>query len=275
MWTYIGPFGNLLQIKCPTPGMSAPIERAGSEQFTLDGYRFIQRPTVAVRRWEMQIELATPDDVRHLYALELGVYGPPPWQWYNPAAAHINMLTPWLSAPGVPGPRKWVSGSATALIYSAPNVMEVPSAALQALSPAVPVFPGRDYVASADILDRPGGTSTGVLSMRWVDAAGATISTVTSAAETSPNRLVVTGEAPVNAAGVVLILDPNVSTTGRFGSIQLREGTTDDVEWHVGMGVEGVSIATGLQQIYQEVYDDVRDGVVRSVSATLLEVQSA
>ena len=275
MWTYIGPFGNLLQIKCPIVGVAAPITRIGSEQFTLDGYRFVQRATVALRSWNITIDLATPDDIKELMSLEYGVYGPPPWKWYNPEAAYINILTPWLSAPGIPGPKKWITGSMpNPLVYPGPNILEVPAAALQATSPSIPVLPGHSYVASVNLLDRPGGTTEAILRLRWVDAAGVQISQINGSTTTSPNRAVVTGTAPVNAAGAVLILDPTTATTGRFGSVQLREGTAD-ANWNVGMGVESISIATGLQQTLQEVYDEVRAGVIRQITTTLLEVQSA
>lgn len=273
MWTYLGPFGNLLQIKCPIDPVEAPIERSGTEQFTLEGYRYVTRPSAAPRSWNITVDLANPDEVGPLIALEQGVYGPPPYRWYDPAAALVNMLTPGGAAPGIPGVQPWESAvPATPLVIVGPNSLDVPSAATEAQLPAVPVLPGRAYVASALFLDRPGGTAAN-LRMRWVDAAGATISTL-STAGVSPNRVVVTGTAPVNAAGAVLIFDPNTSTSGRFGSVQLREGTTD-AAWHAGLGVGVVSLLSGLSRQYQQVYDDSRSGVLVQVQARLVEVGRA
>lgn len=274
MWTYIGPFGNLLQIKCPVDPVPANIVRSGTEQFTLDGYRFVQRPPVALRSWELSFEFATPDDIAPLIALDYGVYGPPPWHWYNPAAAKVNMLTPWQSSPGIPGPEVWSPG-ATDLEYIGPNILQITATAVSAETTSpVPVLPGRTYMASAQMLDRPGGTTTAVLSLRWVDAAGALVSSVSSAATVSPNRAVVSGVAPPTAAGAVLRVTPTAATTGRFGSALLVEGAAD-VPWHIGMGAESVTVMQGLGHIYREVYDDLREGVVSQVAATLLEVQSA
>jgi hypothetical protein len=272
MWTYIGPFGNLLQIKCPMDPVEAPIERGGTEQVTLAGIRYVQRPSNALRSWNLTIDLAQPDEIGSLIALEQGVYGPPPYHWYNPVAARLNMLTPGAAAPGIPGAMPWVSAvPANALAVVGVNQLEVPSAATQAESPVIPVLADEEYTASADFLDRPGGTTEGVISMRWVDAAGATISTSSSGTVTSPNRAVVTATAPSTAAGVVIVLNPTTATTGRFGSIMLRQASSDRT-WHPGMGATAVSIPAGLGQQFQQAYDDNADGIRRQLIVRLVEV---
>lgn len=270
MWTYLGPFGNLLQIKCPVDPVEAPIERNGTEQVTLAGIRYVQRPLNALRSWNLTIDIASPDDVGPLIALEQGVYGPPPYLWYNPVAARVNLLTPGLAAPGIPGTMPWTTLIGSPVVPGV-NQIEVPAASLQAESPVIPILPNEPYTVSAQMLVRPGGSTSGTVGIRWVTATGSTIIEVRSSVTVSPNRAVRTHTAPANAAGAVVLLDPDTGTTGRFGSIMLRQASSDRT-WHAGMGNSAVSIPAGLGQQFQQAYDDSADGIRSQIQVRLVEV---
>lgn len=259
--TWIGRFGALRELRCPAP-VEAPVERPFSERLNLAGMRSVQRAPRSARRWTLSMTWATPWEVAALVELESGSLANPsaPVYWYDPFAAATNMLRPSVAAPGLWGddPYRAVGGATLAYSVLGGALPLIDVSLGEAEAPVVPVLAGRTYAASAY------ASASSHVGLRWVDAAGVTLSTTTGS--TGTGRLSVTGAAPVGAAGVRVVLHPDAA--GNFNRVQLTESVTV-TDWLAGEGIPRVSVS-GLQRTHQAVWED---GTVRSdYTADLLEV---
>jgi hypothetical protein len=157
---------------------------------------------------------ATDDEIDNLVALEQGAYGPGPFRFYDPFAAQTNMLPDVLAAAGTgPAPWRWVGYDKATALAGGPIELADGRTLAQSLIPQqtltfpvrnnnadpIPVFPGRAYTASAHLA---GGLGT--ISLVWTDAAGDIITSGAVMSDFTTGRISATGEAPVNAAGVLI-----------------------------------------------------------------------
>lgn len=246
--TLIGPFGQLLEVDAPTPGLVSLQERASRELQLISGAVRRQRAPRTARRWTWEIRVATGDEVSSLLALEQGVFGPPPWYWYDPVAAKLNMLSDRAASPGVGGAAWWVAftddpadvdldgpvaldGGRTAPVGVVSNAtLTVPA------DVRIPVVTGRTYTGSMFV---SGGDGT--IALSWIDADGDPVGSPSSSGSGSGRR-VASGQAPGGAAGIELTVDlaSNVAAAG----LQLTE-TTGAVPWHPGVGIPQVEVVGG------------------------------
>lgn len=264
--TLIGPFGALLEVHA---GGRVPVQlvRPSSEVTTTSGTVRVQRAARSSRRWRWVIPYGTDQELSSLLALEQGVFGSPPWRWYDQMAAFGNMLPAETASPGLPGIVEWWRwlGPEAALALAGPltladgrTVAQSATTAEQLSLPArasepdpVPVIPGRIYAGSVQVAD---DTST-MLTLAWVDAAGAPTGTPAGGATAVGGRWSVTGVAPALAAGALVEL----TTDGRFAAGQLTEHV-GPVFWQPGMGIPRVVISGGdLVDQIAEATDTRRD----------------
>lgn len=261
MTTRIGPFGHLVEVRSPGRPLPADIVRPSSTTTLLSGAVRSQRAPASSRRWTWNLPWGDSTDLSGLVALEQGVLGPPPWRWYDPMAAHTNMLPPAAAVPGLGGDLTYLDGTVenagamtvdgVRLAWSVSGDFTVP--ALDSDPDPVPVIEGRSYTASA-YLD-----GAGTVTLKWVDDSGSEVSTVDASGS---DRVSVTEEAPSGAAGALVTVADATRTSG----LQLTEGPL--VGWFPGQGIPRVTIA-GLGQIYRLVTGDSQR---RDVTVDLVEV---
>jgi|GEM_PF-6504565 len=268
--THIGPYGGLIEIRSPKAPLPVNHHRPESSAVLLGGGMVAQRAPRASREWRWQFGPRDVPALQTLFALEDGVYGPPPWRWYDTVASRLNLLPSTVAACGMgPAPWRWLAPNAAALTAGGPVALPdgqrlayriTPTTALtvpyrQGVADPVPVLPGRVYTASGH------PTATGTVGLAWCDASGAVIAT--DAGEPATGRAWATATAPVDAAGVLVTL----STGTAWAGLQLTE-TPGPVAWQRGMGVPRVTM-TGLSEQYRLVTSDV---ILRDASVTLVEV---
>ncbi|HEX6684034.1 MAG TPA: hypothetical protein VF062_14620 [Candidatus Limnocylindrales bacterium] len=262
MTTWLGPFGNLREFKCPPPHPVA-MNRGSAVLVTLGGMAKIQRAPRGSRSLTWTFEADVPADLRELIALELGVHGAGPFWWYDPLSAGLQMLPVAVASPGLGGDELFGTSGTATLDYAtvAPFSLGVTGSG-EAESPVVPVFVGRAYVAAAQV------SADARLRLRWVDSAGATLSTTDGA--TGTTRRTVTGTAPASSAGVKVVLDPTSSVAEvEFSQLQLTEGSSA-ITWEPGPGMARWSIVGGLEQVYQ-LADSAAADYRRDLAVSLIE----
>lgn len=263
MTTWLGPLGNLREFKCPPPHPVAA-SRASATLVTLGGVAKVQRAPRRVRTLTWSFAEESPDDIRELLALELGVYGIGPYWWYDPVAAGLQMLPVGVASPGLGGDELFGTSGTAALDYAtvAPYALGVTGSG-EAEAPVVPVFVGRTYIAAAEV------SADARLRLRWVNSAGATISNTDGS--TGTTRRTVSGTAPANSVGVKVVLDPTSSVAEvNFSQLQLTEGSSA-LTWEPGPGMPQLSIVGGLEQVYQ-LADSANSDFRRDLTVQLVEV---
>lgn len=297
--SYLGPFGCLRPIPCLPRSIAAPSPRPSSRGVTIWGVSFTQQAPRRASTWTLDIGPATPALIRDLEALELGSYGPPPWRWYNPFAAPLNMLPQGVAVPGslyelenlggifdndTPPDTLYdpdlclafsvrVSGNA---VTGLPVTGGMFAPAREGLPDPVPVIPTRTYTFTAN-----GQAVTGsgwFLRLHWVDRNGDTVSaddgTVVPFDAVNATRAEVSAAAPTGAAGVLVEVhnvDPNDSVSS-ITALQLTE-TDAPVTWYPGMGMPRVSIPGGFDRVLvalRQLCDEGDD--IHTVSVALVEV---
>lgn len=296
--SYIGPFGCLRPIACLPPQIEAPSPRPSSRGVTIWGVPFTQQAPRRASTYTLELGPATPELIRELVALEHGSYGPPPWRWYNPYAATLNMLPQGAAVPGSLYELENLGGS---VINDSPPTMFDPDLCLAysvqvagnavtgiavtggAFAPAreglpdpVPVIPGRTYTFTAN-----GQAVTGsgwFTRLSWVNAAGEVISdsdgSVIPASALVATRGEVSAAAPTGAAGVLVGVH-SVDDDGLVDSVtalQLTE-TAEPVTWYSGVGMPRISIPGGLEGALVALRQlcDIGDDM-HTVSIVLVEV---
>lgn len=246
MTTYIGPFGRLLAIDAPTPGMDGTVTRASREIQLITGTTRRQRAPKVARRWTWEIPLAKADELSSVVGLERGMFGPPPFYWYDPVSAFLNMLSDQASSPGLGGPDWWRPFTTDPADVQLAGPVDIDGGRTLASSieplatltiPAdreLPVLEGRTYTASMFT-----GVADATVELGWIDAAGAPVGTPQSSGAGSGRR-VATGTAPSGAAGATLTV--TAATGGIVSGLQLTE-TPAAVPWHPGLGIPQIDFA--------------------------------
>ncbi|CAM3460505.1 hypothetical protein [Stackebrandtia soli] len=266
MSTLIGPLGAMVEVRSPRGPLPVTHTRPTSTVTLLSGLTVAQRAPEAGRSWEWRITAGSPADVAGLIALEQGVYGPPPWRWYDKMAAALNMLPPMVAAAGL-GPEPWrhLADDASALAVTGPLVADGARFAAS-IGPAriltvpvrdgapdpVPVIEGRPYTAAYWLAD-----ASGRIALVWVDADGIEVGRDMSPFGTG--RRTVTGTAPAGAAGVLV----EIAVGDLTHAAQMRGGhamtphdaaltVTGDIDLRVRAGLD--RWVTGIQQVVMAKY---------------------
>jgi hypothetical protein len=216
--TWIGPFGALVEVRSPQRPLQMKTVRPTSELTLLSGRTVVQRAPGTSRRWTWDFPSGWQEELAALVALEQGVFGPPPWWWYDPMVAYTNMLPPQVASPGLGGDVP--DGAVPAGPVEVDGVRHVAAVEGAWVTPTVPVLPGRTYTGSR--------YGTGTLALRWVDADGVQVDR--DQAVTVDGRLVAAGTAP---AGTVLALDGTAGTAvSAPDAAPLRIVGDLDVAWY-------------------------------------------
>lgn len=213
--TLIGPYGGLIEVRAPKGPVPITVERAVTATTTLGGNRIAQRAPRAGRSWQWDFTAADVTEFGHLFALEDGTYGLPPFRLYDIYAARLNMLPEYVACAGRGSdPWRWLAASSSALTVDGPMVLDdgqrlaysiVPTETLllphrQGVPDPVPVIEGRTYTASAYIEGEPGRVG-----LTWCNEFGGILDTDTSTLGTG--RRVVTATAPSGAHGVLMRIE--------------------------------------------------------------------
>lgn len=207
----IGPLGRMIEVRSPQ-AMPSEVDRPSTQVTLVNGQRIAYRSPRSAREWAWEIPYGTDDDIEPLLVLEQGALGPPPWRWYDPMAAATNMLPDVIAAAGTgPAAWRWFGPDLFSAEVGGPVTLHNGYRFAQSLMPArtltfpyrqgapdpVPVIPGRAYTFSMHLFDDADGT----LSMLWVDEDSELVDEVVEPLEVG--RMVLSGEAPENAAGVL------------------------------------------------------------------------
>lgn len=251
--TYLGPLGGLLAVRSPAPNIPASRARPTSVQRTLDGNAYVQLGQLSGREFTWSIVRSTPAEIDNLVALWHGTYGKPPFYWYEPLSAVVNMLKPEAASPfAVDGKTGWSLLSGTGPLADGGAVapyahsLSIPTVSTTAISAVAPILPGRSYAAWGVVTTA--GSELFTAQVVFCDAAGAVLAggegTVSTAATGIRSwATTVTGAAPANAAGVrVKLISPAGASTVRVPIVRLAETTVPLTRWHHGRGLPEVAI---------------------------------
>lgn len=208
---WYGPFDNLI----PIPNVKGGLDRSGSRQ-TLWTERADGSPQAMIlpakpRSWTFSSEGLRPDEAAMIRHAADGLLGIGAMWWLSPAATQHNVLTPAMcEGRGWGGTHTVFAGAHTTDAGApgwAPRTVGATTAATLEI-PVVPVRPGRPTALSVF------ATGAGArISARWVNAAGAVVSTVQAGAASSSAALTRLGGVltpPATARGVRIVLTGGV-----------------------------------------------------------------
>lgn len=261
--TKLGPLGNLREFISPPPHPVAA-KRASRSLVTIGGVAKLQRAPRLSRQLTWTLPMTSPDDIRELIALELGVYGPGPYWYYDALAARLQMLPPGVASPGLGGDQLFDDFGTATLDYAtaAPWKIGVTGSG-EAETPVVPAVVGTTYIGAAEV------SADARIGLRWVDSSGSTLST--DYGTTGTTRRSASAQAPASTAGVKVVLDPTSSASEvEFSEIQLVEGSAV-IDWEPGPGMARWSFTGGVPTAYQHGSGEVAE-FRRDVTVTLVEV---
>lgn len=281
--TYIGPLGGLLSVRCPAPSLPAARGRSSFVQRTLAGRAFVQLGALSGRQFEWTIPDAEPSEVDNLVALFHGTWGSPPFYWYEPVSARVNMLSPESASPfavdGLAGYTK-LSGSGTIADGGTVTLpdgrktahsLALGAASTTAESPILPVIPGKMYAAWGVVTSTTSQPFTATLV--YCDAAGAELGSGSGTVTTTASGVRVwattlTGAQPAGTVGVRLRLASGAGgTTVRVPVARVAETTAVLTGWNHGRGLPAVAM-TGVPEVLQDSTDNTRS----SYTVSLVEV---
>jgi len=274
--TYIGPLGNLMEVKCPAPGIPTGRPRSSSVRSTLGGKAKVQQGALQHRPMAWAIPHAQPSDVDNLNGLWHGTFGPPPFYWYEPAAAVVNMLPPESASPyAVDGLAGWELFSGAGPLADGGSLtlpdgsvhahsLSVPTVATFAIGPIMPFLPGRTYGAWG--VASTSASRAVTIFLAYCDASGAPLlsggygTVVSTASGVRSWATTLTGTPPATSAGLRLLVNtPADSLVTTLAALRVAETDSALTEWHPGRGLPRVAILDvpeTLQQAYGETRSD-------------------
>lgn len=288
---YLGPFGALRAFSCLPANIVSDVQRPNFRGSTLDGRAYTQQTPRSRRIWAWPIEVGDPATLRELFSIEQGVYGPPPYRWYDPWAAELNLLPQGATAPGSVFDLEQLSWNVTTttVTESSPvttfnglpvaygvdlsedGVLVVPG--FEGHEDPVPVLPGRPYTFTVSGLKTAG--EPWEIALVWVDGNQAEVAEDAAAVPADPaaQRGVLTGVAPAGASGVLAEVRAGAYTgVQSLTMFQLTE-TSEAVPWHPGQGVPRVSLPEGYRENLIRIRRDECDFSKRGMAPlTLVEV---
>lgn len=101
MLTYIGPLGDLREVRCPDSPMPSTRSRTITTRRNLAGMAIVQRAPRITRSWDWTLSGATPQELAALIEMESRPAALSPIYWYDPFATKTNMLRPSVAQPGL------------------------------------------------------------------------------------------------------------------------------------------------------------------------------
>lgn len=276
---YFGVPGNLRRLWDPTGGILATREISSSVFRPGSGVARVSRAIDGTRQYQLNYAALGRKTWEYLNKFQLGGMGPGPFALLDPGRRNLlttnqststtqRGTTRGFTASGVGGaitagavtlgrdvPRALSWAFSTTTPASASLLLDKPSQYLG--WPGIPVI-GRPYTFWSMVTG--GGTTVNYqMSIRWLDAAGATISTSNSAMFTSVltglwPEVWVTATAPATAVWALCLVSPDVSTITAgdslsFSSFMFQEGSQPDADWQIGSGVYPV-YPLGLPERY-------------------------
>lgn len=207
MTVYLGIPGRLVELRCPSD-QASPADDVFSFERTLEGKVKAQARKLSRRRWSVAVSTATPAEVGALAGFAGGEWGRGPFVWVSADAPVTNMLTPeqslcdpsTLYTAGViaGGPLNLGADGWAGRSFLNPD----PATTFYFGSQGAPVIPGQKVTASAYVVG-----AGALVRIRWLDAAGAYVSNVGSAAvgvAGAATRASVTATVPAGAALAVV-----------------------------------------------------------------------
>lgn len=262
---YFGPAGKLRKLWDPTGGMMATRELATSVFVTGSGGARTTKALNGSRQYTLNYGALGRKNFEYLNAIHQGAMGPGPFVLLDPGRR--NLLTANQSAGTslsndtrhftVAGTGGSLSSDSTFSV-AFPRVLKwsfatsTPASATLTLDKPSSVWPG---IPLSTPLIRPltfwlmaigsTGTVNFQLAIRWLDSAGATLSTATSSMITPSltvwNEYALTATPPATAYYALCLILPDVSTIAagealNFSSLMLNEGGPDS-DWQLGTGV--------------------------------------
>lgn len=252
MSSFIGPWGQLIEFKCPS-SLEVSSESRSSFATTLGGRVVEQRGPRGRRTWQASIATANPSQVASLEALDLGILGSPPWVWVPPQAQSQNLFSPDGSVmmPGTYSDAATPSNSATAsdgtfvprTVIMQPNTTMVVGQRDLVFDP-LPTIPGKPLTVSV-YASGAGGS----LRVIFRDIAGGYVGTFSEPLPNSFNRCWVKAVAPAKAVDVLVQIIGGPTSLVRVGAPSATWSETV-VPWSVGRGCNRVTV-DGLSESLQ------------------------
>lgn len=261
---WLGPLGGLVALPDSAGSVSSSREATAQYRPLLDGglvaYVEHVRP---MRTWNITIPRVDPEEISGFRELlehdPLGA-----WWFVHPHARATNVLTPGMcdkpelvqaGARPVEGGdrvvRSWMAGGASVTWGPVPVVQGIP-------------VTGSAFLSSAEQV---------TVGLRWLDLAGATLST-TTASQAVPSgtlrRVAVTGKPPAGAVSVVLVA-AHAAVVAR-PAVTWTKGPT---EWGPGAGASAVHVAGWSSDLVKAVFDPGVDLRMEDVSFSVQEVRDA
>jgi hypothetical protein len=262
--SYIGPYGQLVEFKCPS-SLEVSAEARSSFETTLGGRVVEQRGPRGRRTWQASLATAMPSQVAGLEALEMGALGPPPWVWVPPNAQSQNLLSPDSSVlmPGTYSTTATPGGSITATdgVFVARTALLPPNDSVilgsrDSLAEGIPVIPG--HVITGSVY---GSGLGGSLRLIFRDAGGSFLTQPSTPLGADFSRVKVTDVAPEGAVDA-LVRVYSGSNAARTGA-PAATWTTELMPWSIGRGCNRATV-DGLSESLQMA---VRDAPVMNRSA--------
>ena len=207
MAEYLGSLGRLIGFRCASDERLSSGDRY-RESFTVEGARRVQAVPARPRVWDVSWGARDGGELAKLESFVSGAWGNGPWHWVSVAAQTGNLLTPreallldraTVSVANVQdaGPVRDASGA-----WSPRSVTVSIASGWVALVRGVPVIPGGAFTFSCDV---QGSTLPGQVHVRFMDAAGGTVSDHSA---TGPNagmhRVSWSGAVPAGAVEAVV-----------------------------------------------------------------------
>lgn len=263
---YFGLPGKVRKLWDPTGGMLVTRELMSSVFRTGGGGARTKKALNGPRQYELNYAALGRKTFEYLNTVHQGAYGPGPFVLIDPGRR--NLLTANQSsctsqsndardftvagAGGslssdstftTPFPRVLKWSFATTTPAAATLTLDKPSRVWPGIPLALPYIRPLTFSVSAVASTGPVNFQ---LAIRWLDSAGATLSTATSSMITPStsvfNRYSVSATPPATAYYVLCLVLPDVSTIAsgealNFSGFMLNEGLIADADWQLGTGV--------------------------------------
>lgn len=246
MSSFIGPWGQLVEFKCPS-ALEVSSESRSSFATTLGGRVVEQRGPRGRRTWQASIATATPDQVAGLQALAMGAMGSPPWVWVSPDAQSQNLLSPDVSVflPGTYSNVATLAGSAKLSDGTfLPAIISLPAGGFTGIGATdqVPVIRGIRITASVY------SAGIGRIDLIFLNSSGSIVESVTAYSAVAWGRRAISALPPVGAVSCYLRAE---ATTGslRIAAPALT-WTDSSMPWSVGRGCPRATV-DGLSESLQ------------------------
>lgn len=260
---YIGELGRLIGLRCASTERVEAAPRYVTES-TVEGRRRVQVVPVSPRSWDVQWDLAYPEEVATVAGFAEGAWGNGPWHWVPIQAQHGNLLTPreaaligYVSFSYVAdgGPVRDATGA-----WSPRSLVVGETGGWPALFQGLPVVPGMPFTWAMDVA----GTSPRV-QVDFLDVEGERVALESAAGSgTSMQRVALSTTVPAGAASV------NVGVSGSVDRATRPQATwtSGPVAYSSGHGCRAAIITNPAEDVLLS----TRDRTFTQYGFTVMEV---